>query len=154
MIAAGGDAYGTWTLMIKDDGQLWSLGSSNHGHGKEHVALPAIVEAMRGKQVVQVSAGGYHNLVLTESGEVFSWGYGAFGRLGHGDTEDQTLPKLIVPVLAKRVVVEMCAGISCSLVRLASGEVLRCGVFPGLAPAPNKKDLPPAGSASFTPTFE
>jgi E3 ubiquitin-protein ligase HERC2 len=35
---------------------------------------------------------------------VYSWGYGAEGRLGHGDTQDQTQPKLIKALLKEKIV--------------------------------------------------
>ena len=30
-----------------------------------------------------------------DTGAVFTWGYGANGRLGHGNTEDRATPKLM-----------------------------------------------------------
>ena len=74
MIAAGGNHLGPWMLMIKGDGQLWSLGGRYHGHDQGAVTFPKIVEAMRGKKVVQVSAGGAHSLFMLESGEVLECG--------------------------------------------------------------------------------
>lgn len=53
-------------------------------------------------------AGEAHSLAVTESGAVYSWGHGGFGRLGHGDTEacetgvPQFLPKR-VEALQERV---------------------------------------------------
>ena len=54
----------------------------------DHVdEVPKVVAALQGKRAVQIAAGdGHHNLVLMEDGEVFSFGFGAGGRLGHGDT--------------------------------------------------------------------
>ena len=113
--------------MINEDSQLVSLGRRYHGHGDDAVALPKVVEAMRGKRVVQVSAGDYHSLVLTESGEVYSFGYGYYGQLGHGDKEKQTLPTLIEAMRGKRVV-QVSAGCCSSVMMLESGEVLECGL--------------------------
>ena len=81
---------------------------------------------LQGKKVVQVCAGNMHSLVLTESGEVYSFGYGGFGNLGHGDTVTQTLPKLVEAMQDKRVV-HVSAGAGHSLLMLESGEVLECG---------------------------
>ena len=38
-------------------------------------------------------AGGQHSMVLTRDGDVFTWGWGHFGQLGHGNTGDQLVPK-------------------------------------------------------------
>ena len=43
--------------------------------------------------VEQVSAGEKHSLALLDSGKVYSFGYGGSGQLGHGDDEDQSLPR-------------------------------------------------------------
>ena len=46
-------------------------------------------------RAVSVSAGPFHSLTLTADGAVWSWGGGASGKLGHGDGQDQLLPKKI-----------------------------------------------------------
>ena len=56
---------------------------------------PRIIESLRGKEVMDVAAGGAHSACITASGELYSWGKGRYGRLGHGDSEDQTKPKLV-----------------------------------------------------------
>ena len=42
--------------------------------------------------VVQISAGHCHCLALTKSNHIWSWGYGAYGRLGLGDTNHRWEP--------------------------------------------------------------
>lgn len=39
--------------------------------------------------------GQYHNLALTHSGEVYSWGWGIHGQLGHGCCDNEYYPKLV-----------------------------------------------------------
>ena len=64
------------------------------GHGDEQSQLlPKKVEALTGQRVVAVSAGAYHSLAITADGAVWSWGWGASGRLGHGDEQNQWQPK-------------------------------------------------------------
>lgn len=46
-------------------------------------------------EVVDIAAGGAHSACITASGELFTWGKGRYGRLGHGDSEDQLKPKLV-----------------------------------------------------------
>ena len=54
-------------------------------------------------EVVDISAGDLHVLALTRSGQVYSWGNGADGQLGHSNTATQFSPKLIqtLPQIAK-----------------------------------------------------
>ena len=48
---------------------------------------PWVIEVLRGKEVVDVAAGGAHSACVTAAGELYTWGKGRYGRLGHGDSE-------------------------------------------------------------------
>jgi alpha-tubulin suppressor-like RCC1 family protein len=97
------EAGGGYSLLLTEDGGVFSFGLGAHGrlgHGDEQsVSTPKRIEsdALLGYRIVQVAAGASHSLLLTESGDVFSFGHGGAGRLGHGDTQDQWIPKLIDP---------------------------------------------------------
>jgi len=67
-------------------------------------------EAFGGRRVVSVSTGLDHSLAITEDGEVWSWGYGGNGQLGHGDTDNQPYPKRVMGSLAGRDVVHVTGG--------------------------------------------
>ena len=56
---------------------------------------PRIIEPLRGKEIVDVACGGAHSAVITAAGELYVWGKGRYGRLGHGDSDDQLKPKLV-----------------------------------------------------------
>ena len=43
-------------------------------------------------------------MALTADGSVWSWGDGVFGRLGHGDGQNQLLPKRVEALAGQRVV--------------------------------------------------
>lgn len=45
--------------------------------------------------ISSVSAGSRHTLALSTAGEVFSWGWGHLGQLGHGDTRNLNAPTKI-----------------------------------------------------------
>ena len=38
-----------------------------------------------GKQVVQIACGSTYSAAVTADGELFTWGRGNYGRLGHGE---------------------------------------------------------------------
>ncbi|CAH1443152.1 unnamed protein product [Lactuca virosa] len=87
------------TVGLTTSGQVYTMGSTVYGQlgnpqcdGK----LPCLVE---GKLVIssvdEISCGAYHVAVLTSKNEVFTWGKGANGRLGHGDIEDRKTPTLV-----------------------------------------------------------
>ena len=76
--------------------------------------------------VVAVSAGFYNSLALTADGAVWSWGGGVHGQLGHGDREDQLLPKKVEAFAGQRVVA-VSAGGDHSLAITADGAVRSWG---------------------------
>jgi len=88
--------------------------------------LPKKIKALAGRRVVAVSAGAAHSLALTADSAVWSWGDGVYGRLGHGDEQNQLLPKKIEAFAGQRVVA-VSAGERHSLAITADGAVLTWG---------------------------
>jgi alpha-tubulin suppressor-like RCC1 family protein len=80
-------------------GEIWSFGSGVYGclghGGSGNEAVPRLIEALNGVVVKQVAAGGYHSVMLTRDGDVFTWGYGSHGQLGHDNTDQQLVPKRV-----------------------------------------------------------
>ena len=56
-----------------------------------------IREALGGARVANVACGFRHSVAVTEEGGCWTWGFGANGRLGHGDEERVAAPKRIDP---------------------------------------------------------
>jgi len=124
---SAGDAH---SLALTADGVVWSwgwggLGRLGHSDGQTQL-LPKKVEAFADQRVVAVSAGGYHSLALTADGSVWSWGFGACGRLGHGDEESELLPKKIEAFAGQRVLA-VSAGGAHNLALTADGAVWSWG---------------------------
>jgi alpha-tubulin suppressor-like RCC1 family protein len=64
---------------------------------------PIIVEGFGGVRVRRVCAGQGAAFCIGEDEQVFSWGVGKAGRLGHGDTQDQPSPKRVETLRGVRV---------------------------------------------------
>jgi alpha-tubulin suppressor-like RCC1 family protein len=80
-VAAGG-YY--WAWGERSSGQL-GLGDTNKR------LVPTLVgaeEIFGGSKVRTVACGNVHTLAVTEAGELWAWGLGAYGRLGHNDEQD------------------------------------------------------------------
>jgi RCC1 and BTB domain-containing protein len=105
-------------------GQGWP-GKLGHG-GEEGEPVPRVVEALAGQKVVGAAAGTAHTVVWTEGGEVYTFGYGASGRLGHGGGENARVPR-VVEALAGKQVVGASAGVSHTVVWTEGGEVYTFG---------------------------
>ncbi|KNA22947.1 hypothetical protein SOVF_029230 [Spinacia oleracea] len=87
------------TVGLTTLGNVFTMGSTVYGQlgnpfsdGK----LPCLVEdRLGGETVEEIACGAYHVSVLTSRNEVYTWGKGANGRLGHGDIEDRKTPTLV-----------------------------------------------------------
>ncbi|XP_071971425.1 RCC1 domain-containing protein 1 [Engystomops pustulosus] len=73
-------------VLLTRDGKVLSWGAGRHGqlgHGDvEDVSEPRIVEALHGVTMSQVAAGGWHTVSISESGDLYSWGWNESGQLG------------------------------------------------------------------------
>ena len=117
-------------LVLTADGTAWSWGSGGNGRlghgGRQRRLLPKKVEAFAGQRVVAVSAGYDHSLAITADGAVWSWGEGGYGQLGHGDEQDEHLPKKIEALAGQRVIAAS-GGTKHSLALTADGAVWSFG---------------------------
>lgn len=118
------------SLAVTQRGQLYSWGygvDGRLGHPEaEGRLLPERVEALSQLRVSTVSAGRWHSLALGAAGELYSWGGGMFGRLGHGDEDSARLPKRVA-ALEEVAVVGMAAGTHHTLAISATGEAYSWG---------------------------
>ncbi|XP_059454219.1 PH, RCC1 and FYVE domains-containing protein 1-like [Corylus avellana] len=87
------------TIGLTTSGHVFAMGSTVYGQlGNPHSdgKLPCLVEGkLAGESVEDIACGAYHVAVLTSRNEVYTWGKGANGRLGHGDVEDRKTPTLV-----------------------------------------------------------
>lgn len=87
------------TLLLDDEGKVYSWGSNMFGQlgrdSGDYSHEPQLVEGLEDAFVTQIGCGDYFSAALTDKGKLYTWGYGLSGALGHGDTENRTLPKLV-----------------------------------------------------------
>ena len=91
------------TLARSEFNYVYAWGSSKYGclgkYTNENLYTPTMIQFDKNGQkfsnIKQIAAGMYLSLALNEKGEVFSWGLGNNGRLGHGNENSVEKPKLI-----------------------------------------------------------
>ncbi|PON99646.1 Regulator of chromosome condensation (RCC1) family with FYVE zinc finger domain-containing protein [Trema orientale] len=87
------------TVGLTTSGQVFTMGSTVYGqlgNPRSDGKLPCLVEdKLTGESVEEIACGAYHIAILTSRNEVYTWGKGANGRLGHGDVEDRKMPTLV-----------------------------------------------------------
>lgn len=87
---------------------------------------PQLVEAFKGKFVQEISCGSSHSAAVLSSGELFTWGLGEYGRLGHGDNQIQVRPKQASIIHGVLLLHYQLKRLSCSTVRYIVGKYHRC----------------------------
>ena len=117
--AGGGLVRIAHSLLLTNTGRVLSFGTGQYGalgHGYSAAKQlpdqlrPRYIEALNGVRCVCVSAGELHSAVVSSDGDVYSWGDGFCGQLGHGDRKPQLLP---LQVTAGGLEDESIANISC-----------------------------------------
>lgn len=87
------------TVALTTSGHVFTMGGTAYGQLGNPISdgkTPCLVQdKLVGEFVEEISCGSYHVAVLTSRSEVFTWGRGANGQLGHGDTEDRKTPTLV-----------------------------------------------------------
>lgn len=69
---------------------------------------PTLVSKLKKQHVVQIAVGSTYSAAITAAGELYTWGRGNYGRLGHGNSDDHTLPTLVTGLRGHRVVDVAC----------------------------------------------
>jgi len=111
-----GDVYawgygeeGRLGLGDTDNDQIFEAGyDATTDISYQFVARPLFIPTLAGLEVVQVACGDEHSASLTVHGEVHTWGSGDDGRLGHGDEDEEYVPRIVEKLKGKRVVSIVC----------------------------------------------
>lgn len=87
------------TVALTTGGRVFTMGSTVHGQLGNPLAngkIPISVEGSIVDSFIEdIACGSHHVAVLTLKGEVYTWGKGSNGQLGHGDNNDRKTPVLV-----------------------------------------------------------
>lgn len=120
---------GSTDLFSWGNGANYQLGTGNTDIQK----LPYKVEALQGLLVKEISAAKFHSVAVTALGELYTWGFGRGGRLGHPDFDIHSgqaaviTPRQVFSGLGQRRVVVVGAAKHHSIVATVGGEVFTWG---------------------------
>jgi len=90
-------------FALNEDGALYGWGhAQTNSHGRDEYTLHQVT-AFVGQRVKSVDACSFCSCAITEKGELYTWGGGIWGILGHGDEEDQLAPKRVEGLNGVRV---------------------------------------------------
>ncbi|KAK2144242.1 hypothetical protein NP493_4277g00004 [Ridgeia piscesae] len=65
---------------------------------------PRLIEALRSKRIRDIACGSSHSAAIASNGDLYTWGLGEYGRLGHGDNTTQLRPKQVKSLAGQRVI--------------------------------------------------
>ena len=104
-----------------------SYGALGFGDKKDQLTPRQLkIDEAKNLPVIQVSCGRMHSICVTDSNRIYSWGCGQNGRLGHGSTDDELIPKEIL-FLSHLKVIDASAGESHSAAVTKSLKVYTWG---------------------------
>ena len=124
LIAENGDLY----TFGFGGSALQGFGCLGHGDGESYLT-PKLVESLveDGCQVADVAVGESHTTVLTTEGEVLTTGAANYGRLGNGETSEDTLYFDEVEILPSESITQIAGGESFTLALTKEGIIYGWG---------------------------
>lgn len=85
------------SAAVTNEGLVYTWGRGlfgQLGHGNNEICkVPTQITRLASFKITQVSCGWQHTMCLSNTGKVFTWGYGEDGQLGHGDCKDYLSPR-------------------------------------------------------------
>ncbi|MCD9645409.1 hypothetical protein HAX54_034291 [Datura stramonium] len=117
--------------------EVFSWGSGVNyqlGTGNAHIQkLPCKVDSLHGSDIKLVSAAKFHSAAVTACGELYTWGFGRGGRLGHPDFDIHSgqaaviTPRKVIFGLGARRVKAVAAAKHHTVIATEAGEVFTWG---------------------------
>lgn len=90
---SGGNGH---TLALSTTGEAFAWGHNYYGQAGDDTRVdrstPVAVMMPEGITLASVSAGSYHSLGLSTTGDAFAWGWNEHGQLGDGSLQDRRRP--------------------------------------------------------------
>ncbi|EKX48320.1 hypothetical protein GUITHDRAFT_162457 [Guillardia theta CCMP2712] len=123
------------TLALSVNGEIYSwgagadgqLGVGKHQEETADVATPQKVRVDEEEKFEFIACGSRHCMAITDDCRLFSWGLGADGRLGLGDSESRFSPTVVRRSIENLRICYVAAGGHHTAVLSDNGEIFTCG---------------------------
>ncbi|WP_340598786.1 RCC1 domain-containing protein [Bdellovibrio sp. GT3] len=86
----------TCAITVANDLKCWGdsgFGQVGHGFVTSAVAIPTIITS--GTKYISVKAGSSHTCAITQSNDMYCWGYNSYNEIGDGTSTQRTSPTLV-----------------------------------------------------------
>jgi len=119
------------SAVILETGEFytWGLaecGKLGHGSGMKSGTQNYPRRVRTDEQLKSVACGAQHTAVLTSRGHLFTFGAGWYGRLGHGDMDNQYSLKLVEAISHRKIIDVQCGAYHTCIVT-ADRRLWQCG---------------------------
>lgn len=98
------------SMVLCANGQIFAFGRGDSGQlgvalseGARACSIPVPVTTMP-EAARLIAVGGNHNLAVTQSNRLYTWGYGDMHQLGHGPDETEAFPRPVESKIEGRIV--------------------------------------------------
>ncbi|CAB9507022.1 RCC1 and BTB domain-containing protein 2 [Seminavis robusta] len=119
------------TVVLTTDGEVYTWGRGDDGrlgHGDNGWKyVPRIIQSLAGQIVVQVTCGSYHTAAVTGNGDLYTWGGGMYGKLGHGNENGHSTPKRVEALVGLVVSMIACGSRHTAVVTSPEGNLYTWG---------------------------
>eukprot|EP00742_Colponemidia_sp_Colp-10_P002931 GILJ01003128.1.p1 GENE.GILJ01003128.1~~GILJ01003128.1.p1 ORF type:complete len:794 (-),score=80.20 GILJ01003128.1:478-2859(-) len=92
-------ASDTYSAAVSSSGQVLTWGSGEFGRlgysDTRQQRVPRLVDGLNNIHIIQVALGKYHTAAIDSRGQVYTWGWGLNGQLGHGNEQNQEEPRVV-----------------------------------------------------------
>lgn len=109
-LAEDGETVAREATELNEDGsQVKRTGGAEDGAPAPFIAVqpfPALLDLPMGSDAVKASCGSRHTAVVTRTGELYTWGWGKYGQLGHEDTTSLDRPRRVEYFVDKQLQVK------------------------------------------------
>lgn len=118
------------TVVLTVDGEIMSWGRGDDGrlgqNSFEWKYVPRSVVALQGISITHITCGSYHTAAVSSNGELYTWGGGMYGKLGHGNERGHSQPKR-VEALVGAIVSSVACGSRHTAIVTSKGKVYSWG---------------------------
>ncbi|KAL0619781.1 RCC1 domain-containing protein 1 [Plecturocebus cupreus] len=97
------------TGLNADDSQVKRMAGAEDGAPTPFIAVqpfPALLDLPLGSDAIKASCGSRHTAVVTRTGDLYTWGWGKYGQLGHADSSSWDQPRRVEYFVDKQLQVK------------------------------------------------
>lgn len=118
-------------IALTETGLAYSWGYNDRGQlGHENLTtkihIPKLIESMKDKKLGFAAVSYHHSALVTDTGELYTFGMNDCGQLGLDHTQHQSTPQHVKALEGHEVTMVGC-GLYHTIICTASGELLSCG---------------------------